>query len=83
MNNQDFERNAILADIPDVEETIKQTTPDYNPGSGWWKVPKGNAWIGKTVHPDGQAFLEIWPDSGGYLEVPINQLGADIAPFHG
>lgn len=83
MNNNDYELGIILDDCPSVENTIKQTTPDFNPGSGWWRVPKGNAWIGKRTDLGGRTRLEIWPEWGGYLEVDITHLAADASPFHG
>ena len=76
----DKERDVIISELP-TEESAHG--PNYHPGSGYFNVPKANAWVCTIITGDGTKRVEIWPNEGGYLVVDASEMEGDLAPFHG
>lgn len=64
----DTETDTILKTIPDE--------PYSRPGSGYFKIPVPNGYVCQK-----NGYLRIYFHEGGMLQVPLEHVEGDIAPF--
>ena len=71
--NKDGEVCEILSFLPNEESKQAKELGPY-------KHPRPNAVVFFNRRRN---IIEIWPDDGGWLAVPVEHLQGDIAPWHG